>query len=79
VRDKIEWLIDNAEPIEHHRLDRCPRGHNPHFRVLLSRLINDVAKAEFIKHDCHESQMIQGFTPVAGWHRVLLPGGDFTE
>src|SRR5438477_10116359 len=48
--DEIELLLDKAEAVEHHGFDRMAGGHNPHFRVLLRRLINNLCDAEFFKH-----------------------------
>jgi hypothetical protein len=39
-------------------------GHNPHFRVLLRRLINDRRHAEFFKHPCDQTQVIQDLRTV---------------
>jgi hypothetical protein len=33
-------------------------GHNPHFRVLLGRSINDFSDAEFFKHPRDQTQVI---------------------
>ena len=56
--DEVELLVDKAETVEHHGFDRMAGGHNPHFRVLLRRLINDLGDAEFFKHACDETQVI---------------------
>ena len=33
-------------------------GHNPHFRVLLRRLINNLCDAQFFKHARDQTQVI---------------------
>src|SRR4030095_2815710 len=45
--DKVELLVDKAEAVEHHGFDRMASGHNPHFRVLLRRLLNHLRDAKF--------------------------------
>ncbi len=56
--DEIELLIDKAEAVEHHGFDRMAGGHNPHFRVLLRRLINNLRDTEFFKHPRDQTQVI---------------------
>jgi hypothetical protein len=50
MRHEGELLVDEAQAVEDHRLDRMAGGDNPHFRVLLGGLINDLSDAEFFKH-----------------------------
>jgi hypothetical protein len=50
MRHEVELLADEAQAVEDHRLDRMACGDNPHFRVLLGGLINDLSDAEFFKH-----------------------------
>src|SRR5712692_3081533 len=56
--DEIELLIDKAEAVELHGFDRMAGGHNPHFRVLLRRLINNLRYAKLLKQPCDQSQVI---------------------
>jgi hypothetical protein len=39
-------------------------GHNPHCRVLLRRLINDLRNGEFFKHPCDQTQVISNLRAV---------------
>jgi hypothetical protein len=56
--DKVELLVDKAETIKHHGFDRMAGGHNPHFWVLLRRLVDDLGDPEFFKHACNKAQVI---------------------
>ena len=56
--DEVELLVDKAEAVEHHGFDRMAGGHNPHCRVLLRRLINNLRDAEFFKHARDQTQVI---------------------
>ncbi len=56
--DEIELLMEKAEAVEHHGFDRMAGGHNPHFRVLLRRLIKNLRDTEFFKHPCDQAQVI---------------------
>ena len=49
VRDKAEWLGDHAQPVAHHGVDRRPRGDETQCRVLVGRVVPDVANAELVK------------------------------
>ena len=55
---KVELLVEKAQAVEHHGFDCMASGHNPHFRVLLRRLINDLRDAEFFKHPRDQTQVI---------------------
>ena len=48
--DEVELLVDEAQAVEDHGFDRMADGHNPHFWVLLCRVIKDLSDAEFFKH-----------------------------
>jgi len=56
--DEVERLVDKAQTVEHHGLDRMAGGHNPHFRVLLGGFVNDFSDAEFFKHACDKTKVI---------------------
>jgi hypothetical protein len=56
--DEVELVVDKTQPVKHHGLDRMTCGHNPHFRVLLCRCINDLGDAEFFKHARDQTQVI---------------------
>jgi len=56
--DEVELLVDKAEAVEHHGFDGMAGGHNPHFRILLRCLINNLRDAEFFKHASDQTQMI---------------------
>ena len=58
MRDEGPLLVEKAQPVEHHGFDGMAGSHNPQFRVLLRRLINDLRDAEFCKHACDETQVI---------------------
>src|SRR5215510_9066248 len=55
---EVERLMEKAEAVEHHGFDRMAGGHNPHFRVLLRRLIHNLRDAEFFKHASDQTQVI---------------------
>jgi hypothetical protein len=59
-------LIDKPQAIEHHGFDRLTYGEVPHCRVLLGRLIEDVAKAEFSEHTSDEAEVVQDLATVWG-------------
>ena len=56
--DEVERLIDQSPAIEHHGFDSFPDGEVAHFRVLLGRLVNDIANAKFVKHARDEAEVI---------------------
>ena len=56
--DEVELLVEKAQAVEHHGLDRMAGGHNPHFRVLLGGFINDLGDAEFFKHARDKAKVI---------------------
>jgi hypothetical protein len=58
MRDEVELLVDKAQAVEDHRLDRMACSDNPHFWVLLGGLINDLSDAEFFKHPRDQTQVI---------------------
>ena len=85
--DEVELLVDKAQTVEHHGFDRMAGGHNPHFRVLLGGLINDLRDAEFFKHarDKAQGDLRPACGTVAAWrdvravrvsHSLLLCRGD---
>jgi hypothetical protein len=53
-----ELLVDKAQAIEDHGFDSMASGHNPHFRVLLRRLINNLSDAKFFKHARNKAKVI---------------------
>ena len=55
---EIELVVEKAQTVKHHGFDRMAGGHNPHFRVLLRRVINDFRDAEFFKHARDQTQVI---------------------
>ena len=85
-----ELLVEKAQTVEHHGFDRMTGGHNPHFRVLLRRLINDLRNAELFKHSRDQTQVIEGLRAVRlrlgrdvravrVSHRLLLGRGDCSD
>ena len=62
--DEVELLVEKAQTVEHHGFDRMASGHNPHFGVLLRRLINDLSNAKFFKHPRNQPQVIQDLRTV---------------
>jgi hypothetical protein len=51
-------LIDTPQAIAHHRFDGFPHGEVAHFRVVLGRLSEDVAKAEFVEHASNKAEVV---------------------
>jgi len=47
MRDEVELLVDTAQAVEDHGLDRMAGGHKPHCRVLLRGFVNDLGDAEW--------------------------------
>ena len=85
--DKVQLLVEKAQTVEHHGSDCMASGHNPHCRVLLRRVINDLSNAEFFKHPRDQTQVIYDLRAVRLWlwrdgrtvrvsHRLLLCRGD---
>jgi glutamate mutase epsilon subunit len=72
--DQVEGLIDTPQAIEHHRVDGFPYGEVSHVRVLVRRLVNDVANAKFVEHASHKAEVIQHLAMVSGrvGHNSLL-------
>ena len=71
--DEVELLVEKAETIKHQGFDRMAGGHNPHFGVLLRRLINNLRDTEFFKHARDQTQVTKtcvrygcGFGGMAG-------------
>lgn len=75
-RHQVEWLVHTAEAGEDHRVDGMAGGDEAQLRVLLRRLVHDVADATCVTHACDEAQMIQDWAAVAVWsiHEALLCG-----
>jgi hypothetical protein len=48
--DEGERLIDKSQAIEHHGFDGFPHGEVSHYRVLVSRSVEDLTNAEFVEH-----------------------------
>ena len=78
VRDKGEWVVHEAQPVEPHGVDRRPCCDETPFRVLWGRSVHEVATAERVQHRGHESQMIEDVTPADVSHRGLRSGGEST-
>jgi hypothetical protein len=51
-------LVDKPQAIEHHRFDGFPHSQVAHFGVLLGRVIEDVADAEFVKHARDKTEVV---------------------
>src|SRR5918911_3177847 len=64
MRDKVQLLVEKAQPVEYHGFDCMASGHNTHFRVLLRRVINDLSNTEFFKHPRDQTQVIQDLRTV---------------
>jgi len=73
-RHQGAWLGHNAAAVEDHRVDGMARGDDPHLRVVLGRLVHDVAKAECVQHAGDAAQMSQDLAAVAvlSVHGALL-------
>src|SRR5438309_11930200 len=63
--DKVQLLVEKAQTVEPHGFFDCmASGHNPHGRVLLRRVINDLSHAEFFKHPRDQTQVLQDLRTV---------------
>ena len=82
-----ERLIDKPQAIEHHGFDRLTYREVAHFRVVVSGLVDDVAKTESCKHASYKPERISGLRAVQwrlgrevrairGSHRLLLCSGE---
>ena len=72
--DKVEGLIETPQAMEPHRLDGFPDGERSHFRVLVRRVVNDVANAQVVEPASHKAAVIQHLAMVRGRggpHRLL--------
>jgi hypothetical protein len=58
VRDEGQWVVHTAETVEDHRLDGLPGRHEAHGRILLGRLVNDLAQTECFKHASDKAKVI---------------------
>ena len=67
-RDEGERVMEKPQAIAHHRFDGFTPGEVPHFRVLLGRAIEDVAKAEFVAHASAKAEVVQDLATV--WRLV---------
>ena len=56
--DEVEGVIDKPQAIEHHCFDGFANGQVAHCRVLVCRVVQDLANAEFINHPGDKAQMI---------------------
>jgi hypothetical protein len=63
-RPQLAWLGHTAEAVEDPRFDGMAGGDDAHLRVVLGRLVNDCAHAEFFTQACDEAQMIQNVAAV---------------
>jgi len=72
--DQVEGLIDTPQAIEHHGFDGFTHGEVAHFRVLLGRLIDDLAHAQFVEHASDKAEVIYDLAMVRGLlrHNHLL-------
>jgi hypothetical protein len=73
-RDQGECVIDKSQAIEHHGFDGFTHGEVPHFRVLVGRLIEDIANTEFVEHASDKAEVVQNLATVCGGvgHHNLL-------
>jgi hypothetical protein len=51
-------LIDKPQAIQHHRFDGLTHREVSHFRVLVGRLIEDVANGEFVEHASDKAKVV---------------------
>jgi hypothetical protein len=56
--DEGARLIETSQASEHHGVARFPDGEVAHFRVLLGRVVNDIATAKIVKHARDEAEVI---------------------
>jgi hypothetical protein len=59
---EITLLVHKPQSVEHHGVDGIAKGHDPLLNVLLSRSVNDLPHAKFVKHPSDEAEMIQALT-----------------
>ena len=64
MRHEGALLVDEAQAVEDHGLDRMAGGHNTHARVLLGGFIHALSDAEFFKHPCNQAKVIQDLCTV---------------
>ena len=87
MRPEVELVVDEAQAVADHRLDRMAGGDNPHGRVLLGGVSNDLSDAECFTHPRDSTQGISDLRAVrlGLWrnsrtvrvsHRLLLCRGD---
>jgi len=80
-------LVNKFQTIEHHRFDSFTYREVAHFRVVVSGLVDDVAKTEFCKHASYKPERISDLRAVQwrlgrevrairGSHRLLLCSGE---
>jgi hypothetical protein len=61
---EIQGLINKSEPIEHHRFDGFADGEVPHLWVVVGRLIENGANAEFVEHASDQAEVVQDLATV---------------
>jgi hypothetical protein len=66
---EVALLVAKAETMKHHGFDRMASGHNPHFWVVLRRLVDDLGAPAFFKHTCDKAQGISDQRAVWLWLR----------
>jgi hypothetical protein len=72
--DQVEGLIDTPQTIEHHGFDGFTDSEVAHCRVLLGRLIEDLAHTEFVEHASDKAKVVDDVATVRGLirHNHLL-------
>ena len=71
-RDEVPWLMHTAQPIQDHRFDRVAHSHHAGCWIVLQGPVPSVAKASFVKHPGHETEMVQDLTPGSSMPSGLL-------
>jgi hypothetical protein len=56
--DEVEGLIDTPQAIQHHRFDGLTHREVPQFRVVVGRLIEDVANGECVEHARDKAKVV---------------------
>jgi hypothetical protein len=71
-RDQGECVIDQSQAIEHHGFDGFTHGEVPPCRVLVGRLIEDIAKTEFVEHASDKAEVVQNLATVVGESGITI-------
>ena len=63
-RPEVVLVVDEAQAVEDHRLDRMAGGDKPHGRLVRGDSIKDLGEAKFFKHPRDQTQGIEDLRAV---------------